>query len=100
MGTAVTWRAVTAWAVVALSLAGCGGGDAGQADALGGVAVCASRDQACQTRAAATAARSCLVMPAGWVIYMGDLNDAQLRHELQRAGVWVVGNWIEGEDCE
>lgn len=81
-----------------LSLSACGG-EVGQADALG-VAVCASRDQACQTQAAATAARSCLVMPVGWVIYMGDLNDAQLRHELQRAGLWEVGNWIEGEDCE
>jgi hypothetical protein len=96
MGTAVTWRAGCV-AVALLSLAGCGGG--GQADARA-VVVCASGDLACQARAAGTAARSCVVMPAGWRIYMDDINDAQLRYELQRVGVWEVGNWIEGEGCE
>lgn len=99
MGTAVTWRVLGCMAVVLLSVVGCGGGQDDQAEALG-VVVCTSRDLACQTQAAATAARSCLVMPTSWIVYMGDLNDAQLRHELQRAGVWEVGNWIEGEDCE
>jgi hypothetical protein len=98
MRTAVTWRAVAGWAVV-LSLAGCGDSDVDQRDALH-VAVCASDDLTCQMWAAATAVRSCQGMPAGPEIYMDDLNDAQLRHELHRSGAWDAGNWIEVEKCE
>lgn len=82
----------------ALSLTACGGGeDVGQDQAA--VIVCRAGDHGCRQHAVALKSRACVVMPAGLMIYMDEINDALLRHELEIVGAWAVGDWIEGDDC-
>lgn len=89
---AAVFAVAAAW-----GLGGCGGGqDLPQPLAT----VCRASDAACQRAAAAAHDRACWVMPAGVLVYMGSISDALLRQELVRLGMWEVGDWIEGEDCE
>lgn len=97
MGTVLMGFAAGVLAGAALSLTACGGGDVGHEEVA--VIVCMAGDHGCRQHAVAQKSRACLVMPAGLAIYMNEISDALLRHELEVVGAWAVGDWIEGEDC-
>lgn len=98
MGTAVMGFVLGCMAGAVLSLTACGGGgDVSQAEPA--VIVCRAGDHGCRQHAVALKSRACQVMPAGLVVYMNEIHDALLIHELELAGAWTVGNWIEGDDC-
>lgn len=95
MGTVVTGFAAGVLAGVLLVACGGGGGS-------GGVMVCTPADKECQRAATIGAERSCWLMPAALLVYMGrEVNDAMLRADLEERGYWRDGTeWLEGEDCE
>jgi hypothetical protein len=96
MGTAVIGFASGLLAGVLLVACGGGGGS-------GGVMVCTPADKECQRAATIGAERSCWLMPATLLIYVGQgVNDAMLRTELEERGYWHRdgAEWLEGENCE
>ena len=110
-------RQVMAIGVMGLAalVAGCGGGDdpadapapaaggatiSGASRASADVAVCRPDDQACQAENAARRSRRCELMPAGWWVYLDDLDDEVLRAELQGLRAWPVGGWLRGNQCD